>query len=178
MDLLLNIILDFGLLAVPIAYVKFFEKKEINLKEFGLEKKNALPDAILTSKIFLTLFIYSIILSLALLVFGISDFQGVESALRNLVAVSPLLLIYLFIVRVFLEEFFFRAFLVPRTGVVVSSVIFGALHFGYGSIGEIIGAVFLGMILAISYKENNRLMPNFLAHLLYNMIAVLTLVAV
>jgi len=92
------------------------------------------------------------------------------------VAFSPLLLIYFFIVRVFLEEYFFRAFLVPRVGVVVSSVLFGLTHYGYGSAGEIIGAIVLGMILAIAYKQHGRILPNYIGHLLYNLVAISFLV--
>ena len=127
-------------------------------------------------KIFLALFIYSIILSVTLLALGINDFQGVENVLTQLISLSPFLLIYLFIIRVFLEEWFFRAFLVPRTGVILSSIIFGLLHFGYDSIGEVIGAILLGMVLAVSYNQHKKIIPNFIAHLLYNLIVVLVMV--
>jgi len=127
-------------------------------------------------KIFLALFIYSIILSVTLLALGINDFQGVENVLTQLISLSPFLLIYLFIIRVFLEEWFFRAFLVPRTGVILSNIIFGLLHFGYDSIGEVIGAILLGMVLAVSYNQHKKIIPNFIAHLLYNLIVVLVMV--
>ena len=127
-------------------------------------------------KIFLALFIYSILLSITLLTLGINDFQGVETVLKQLLALSPLILIYLFVVRVFLEEWFFRAFLVPRTGVIISSVLFGLLHFGYNSQGEIIGAILLGMVLALSYNQHKKILPNFIAHLLYNLVVVLVMV--
>ena len=128
-------------------------------------------------KIFLALFIYSILLSITLITLGINDFQGVETVLKQLLALSPLILIYLFVVRVFLEEWFFRAFLVPRTGVIISSVLFGLLHFGYNSTGEIIGAIVLGAVLALSYNQHKKIMPNFIAHLLYNLIVVLVMVS-
>ncbi|MDD3177981.1 MAG: CPBP family intramembrane metalloprotease [Candidatus ainarchaeum sp.] len=80
-------------------------------------------------------------------------------------------IIYLFVIRVFLEEWFFRAFLTKKTGIVISSLIFGFAHFSYGSIFEIIGAFLLGLLLSYNYKKNKNIFPNYIAHLLYNFTA-------
>lgn len=71
------------------------------------------------------------------------------------------------------EEIFFRGFLQPRFGVILTAVMFGALHFGYGSIGEVIGAFTIGLLFGwwVKYK-NASLWPVILAHALYNLLAI------
>ncbi|MCR4334915.1 MAG: CPBP family intramembrane metalloprotease [archaeon] len=170
--LLTNFLLDFGLLLLPLLFILIVEKKKPNLKDFGFKTKGAIEDMALSSKIFLALLIYSFLLSFLFFIIGLNDLQGVQDGINSIVGLSPLLLVYFFLVRVFLEEFFFRAFLVPRAGVVISSVLFGITHYGYGSIGEIVGAVFLGMVLAIAYKQHGRILPNYVGHLLYNLVAI------
>ena len=49
------------------------------------------------------------------------------------------LFLFTLIVVVFIEEFFFRAFLIPRAGMIPATLIFTFFHYGYGSIAEIIG---------------------------------------
>lgn len=79
---------------------------------------------------------------------------------------------YFLVARVFAEEFFFRAFLVPRIGVIGSSLAFGLAHITYGSAAEVIGAVVLGAILGIAYSQKKSLLANFLGHFLYNALAL------
>jgi len=174
--LLTNLLLDVGLLLVPLLFIILVEKKKINLEEFGFKTKGILDDLSLSAKIFLALMIYSLLFSIIFFVIGLNDFQGVEQGIRSILNFSPLLLIYFFVVRVFLEEFFFRAFLVPRAGVIVSSILFGITHLGYGSYAEVVGATLLGLVLAIAYKQNRRIMPNYIGHLLYNLVAISFLV--
>ncbi|HLC78986.1 MAG TPA: CPBP family intramembrane glutamic endopeptidase [archaeon] len=157
---------------VPLLYIKFVERKNFTAQEFGLKSTNALSDIILSTQIFSALLLFSVVLSFLFGFFQINDFEPVETAIREIVSLPALLLIYLFVVRVFVEEFFFRAFLVPRIGIAVSSIAFGLAHFGYGSLAEVIGAFALGAILAFAYKKSNRIVPNFIAHLLYNFVSV------
>ncbi len=86
---------------------------------------------------------------------------------------SPFLLIYLLVVRVFLEEWFFRGFLVSKMGVLFSAALFGIAHYGYGSIVEVTGAFILGIVLAYYFKRLKNLYPLYAAHFLYNSIVIL-----
>ncbi len=71
-----------------------------------------------------------------------------------------------------LEEFFFRAFLIPRIGPIISTLVFAGAHITYWSIAEVIGVFALGLILAYWYKKHNSLLQNFFGHLLYDFIAI------
>jgi len=137
-----------------------------------------LTSAAIAAKIFLALIIFSIILSVVFNSVGGNDLEPVREVAQALAAASPITFAYFFVVRVFAEEFFFRAFLVPRIGVIGSSILFGAAHFTYGSWAEVVGALVLGLVLSVSYRQFGKIVPNFIAHMLYNLIAVLTLVTV
>ncbi len=165
------ILLDIGMLSIPFLYLKFFERKKIRPEEFGF-RKAAPSDIVLSAKILLCLIIYSALLSLAFYFLNLNDFAGVEKA-AGIIAAAPVTLAYYMTVRVFAEEFFFRAFLVPRTGVIASSIVFGLSHSAYGSTGEVIGAIVLGAILGIAYRENRLLAANFAGHALYNLAAII-----
>lgn len=176
--LLYNLLIDAGFLILPLIILKFIEKKEINLEQFGFKSSKPLKDIILTMEIFGVLLIASFALSIIFSLINLNDFGGVEQIITKVVSLSPFVLVYLFVVRVFVEEYFFRAFLVPRIGVIGSSVLFGIAHLGYGSNGEIIGAFILGIILALFYKYNKKIVPNVIAHMVYNLFVLLMLVGV
>ena len=123
--------------------------------------------------LFLALLFASAALSIFFLAIGITDLQKVSVEISNLQQNTPLLLGYLLIVRVAVEEFFFRGFLTKKIGALYSSIAFAILHVGYGSIAEIAGAFVLGFILAKAFEKNKTLLPNIFAHMLYNLSALL-----
>lgn len=166
-----NIIPDLILIAIPLAFIIFFEKKKINPEKIGLKSNGGLKDAVLAAKLFFALMIVSVLISIFTSIIGVNDFEPVGEQVKILFMSNAIFLVYFFIFRVFVEEFFFRAFLVPRIGVAGSSIIFGVAHMGYGSIGEIIGATILGGILALGYKRSGSIIPSFVAHLCYNLVA-------
>lgn len=171
-----NIVPDLILIAIPLAFISFIEKKKITPEKVGLKSNGAVKDAVLSAKLFFALMIVSFLISIFTSLFGLNDFEPVGEQVKILFASNAITLVYFFIFRVFVEEFFFRAFLVPRIGVIGASIIFGSAHIGYGSIGEIIGATILGGILALGYKRSGSIIPSFVAHLCYNLIAAAFLI--
>lgn len=170
LQILANLLIDFLLVFLPVAYLK--SKRKNVLESLGL-RKIPLPElAKQTIVLFVALFAVSLVLSFAMHQLGISDLQKVEQTLKDLMKTAPLLVVYAIIVRPFAEEIFFRAFLTPRLGILVSSLVFGAAHFFYGSMTEMIGAFVLGLILAYFYMKNKNLLPNIFAHYLYNFVAL------
>jgi len=91
---------------------------------------------------------------------------------RNSRGTLPLLA-YFLVARVFIEEFFFRAFLVPRIGIIGSSMAFGIAHSGYGSLQVVAGVTVLGVVLAVAFRQYKSLAANFFAHMAYNAVIVL-----
>lgn len=145
-------------------------------KEFGLHF-DGIIDFKRTLVLTAILLIVSIILSTVFLSIGFTDLEKVGNVIEKLKQTQPALLIYLLVARVFVEEFFFRGFLSKKTGALVSSLAFAAAHFTYGSMAEVIGAFVLGYILAKAFEKNKTLVPNILAHMLYNVFTLLLLLA-
>ena len=120
--------------------------------------------------LFLTLLTVSVFLTALFYYLGIDDSTRVVEKISGL---APAILIYLILVRSSVEEIFFRGFLVNEVGVLLLSVLFSIAHFGYGSVSELVGSFFLGLILAWNFKKNRNLIPNIIAHVFYNLILCL-----
>lgn len=168
MVLIIDILLDLFLFLFPIYFIYFFNRniklKDI-FKQLGLKKiklKELFKKSII---LYSSIFLLSVLLSILFFIIGISDLHLVSDVISS---IPIYYILYLFFIRVFLEEWFFRGFLVKKTGVWISSIIFGLAHFSYGSYIEVFGAFVLGLLLAYSYKKNKNLLPNYVAHLLYN----------
>ena len=167
------LLVDAALISLPLLYIALVERKRASAAEFGLGAGREWgKDAVIAAKIFLTLMAFSMLVSIAFSLFGIGDLAPVQGAARALAAAPVQIVAYFFVVRVFAEEFFFRAFLVPRIGVAASSAVFAAAHIGYGSVVEVAGALVLGGILGAAYRQYKGLVPNSIAHMLYNFVAV------
>jgi uncharacterized protein len=78
------------------------------------------------------------------------------------------------------EEILFRAFLVPRIGIILSALIFGILHAGYGSTFgvDMIAAFGFALVAGYVFKKTRSLYPSILAHMLVNLIAVIAITAI
>ena len=115
----------------------------------------------------LALLLFSSALSFGLELAGLNDLEKVDDAISG-ISSRPFFLAYVLLVAVPAEEIFFRGFLVKRTGAVMSSVLFGLAHIGFGSLAEVLGAFVLGLVLAKAFERNQNLFPNIFAHMLYN----------
>ncbi|MDD3244575.1 MAG: type II CAAX endopeptidase family protein [Candidatus ainarchaeum sp.] len=168
--------IDLLLFLIPIYFLILLNPKE-NIKNIFLSlgfKKISFKDIFKhTIILFFLLFLLSYTLSFISVFFKISDLNLVGQEILKL----PIsVLIYMFVIRVFLEEWFFRSFLVPKIGAIFSSIIFAIAHIGYGSIIQVLGAFFLGVLLSVYYKKTGSIIPNYFAHFLYNLSIYLILV--
>jgi len=170
-----DFLLDVFLFLIPFYFVFLFDRvTNIKLAFYTLGLKPIKFKELLKNSltIFLLLFFLSYLLGFFSVFFNVSDLEIVGKEILNF----PFsVVIYLFIIRVFLEEWFFRGFLVPRVGIVFSSLIFAIGHLSYGSIIEVLGAFVLGVFLASTYNKTKNLWPNIIAHTLYNLIIYLFL---
>ncbi|HNW06034.1 MAG TPA: type II CAAX endopeptidase family protein [archaeon] len=169
-------ILDIFLFFIPFYFIFLFNRANSFAQVFrlqGLKKISFKEFFKKTIIIFLLLFVLSYTLSFFSVLFKVSDLNLVS---EEILRYSPIAIVYLFLVRVFLEEWFFRGFLTPRLGVILSSALFAIGHIAYGSIIEIIGAFVLGVFLSSTYKKYNNLWPNVFAHIIYNLVIYLFLV--
>ncbi len=75
------------------------------------------------------------------------------------------------------EELIFRGYLVPRLellfknrylAIVISSVLFGLLHFGYGTLLNVIGPFVIGLVLAQHYYTYRNIKMIIFVHFLWD----------
>lgn len=166
----------------PISFI-FWEQKlcvtreslKIALVDLGFFTKGFRNDAKTALKLIFTMFVASVIIGSMLYDAGLNDLSKVDLIIGQFGLYS---LLYLTIIRATAEEIFFRGFLVKRVGVIASTVFFAVLHVGYGSVAEVVGALYLGFILAYVFSKNKSIIPNIFAHVLFNIFSVFILPAI
>lgn len=104
--------------------------------------------------------------------FGIYDQEGVTDVVRSL---PPYILAMGILLAPISEELFFRAALVPRIGVLGSSVVFSILHISYGSIAEVAGAFTIGMVFALIFRYSKSIIPSIAIHMMFNFVAIMVM---
>lgn len=71
------------------------------------------------------------------------------------------------------EEILFRGFLVPRIGIVASSLVFGAVHYiSYLSVVEFAAALAFGLVSGYILKRTKSLYPSIIGHVLINALGI------
>ncbi len=176
-----NIYLWSFLFFIPIIfkYFDFHNLKSKNffkylLTEFGFLKKinfKVIGYALILS---LGLFGLNLLISYFSLVLGL-DLQNIT--LNPILLTNPFFYICLLIFAAFFEELFFRAFLTEKFGIIFSSIIFGIMHYAYGSYVQVIGSIILGLILAYAWKKSKNFYIVYFAHLLQNIYSVILIIS-
>jgi membrane protease YdiL (CAAX protease family) len=141
----------------------------------GISPKKFLKQAAL---IFAALALLGVALNLLLALAQANDLGKVAEGIESIVEISPILLLYFLLVRVFTEEVFFRGFLVNKAGILPSTLLFAVAHALYGSYAEVLGAFLLGLVLATAFKKTQNLLPVIAAHILYNLFALILIFGV
>ncbi|MBD3389829.1 CPBP family intramembrane metalloprotease [Candidatus Micrarchaeota archaeon] len=120
--------------------------------------------------IFFLMLLASFLVNLALHFAGVGD----QAKIIDVVSGLPIYLVVIaFTLGPFSEELFFRALLVPKVGVPVSSLLFALTHAAYGSVSELVGAFFLGFVLANAYYYLRDPLPCIIAHAIFNLLSVM-----
>lgn len=112
----------------------------------------------------------TILLNILFYFLNIQDGTNIAERIREL----PL---YLLFFGIFLapisEELFFRAFLVEKAGIWISSILFAASHLAYGSIAELLGTFVIGLIFALIYKKSKSILPVIAIHFVFNLVSII-----
>jgi len=115
------------------------------------------------------IFVVAVLNAVILLLLDMNDAHKVYDVMSG---VPAWILVLAVIIAPVTEELFFRAALVPRIGIVLSSLLFGLFHVSYGSIAEIIGAFLIGMVLAFVYRKSKSIITPMLLHICFNLVSV------
>jgi uncharacterized protein len=153
-------------------------------EELLIHNNNLKVELIGGIKLFSFLLIGFIIIALTLSLFQgatgieINDMDRVDEIISEEISTNLINFIFILAIGLFAEEFFFRAFLIKKVGPFISTIIFSIFHIGYGSIIQIIGVFFLGLILAYWFIKHKSIIQNYIGHVLYDILAILLYVLI
>ena len=157
-------------------YIKLIEKQKFLL---WTENYLSIPDSIKSFfKIIGTIFLGALIIGLTLKVFGLKPDES--SKMVEIVKIMkhnlPLLLFTCLTAGV-TEEFIFRGYLMPRlqlffnnnyASIVISSMLFGIMHVGYGTVFQVLGPIFIGVVFAVHYQKFRNLKIIMFCHFFWD----------
>lgn len=143
------------------------------IKSLGLSRDKLNLKALFTGvKLFFVIFALEIITTL------ISIYTNIQlpTNVGMVLGTAPIyFLVFAVVLAPLNEEIFFRAFLVPRLGIVISALIFAVLHSGYSSVSEFGAALIFGLAAGYYYKKYGSLYATILAHVTVNFLAIMAL---
>jgi membrane protease YdiL (CAAX protease family) len=111
---------------------------------------------------FIKLFVAVLITSLLLMLFKVQEESAALNKALVLFKKSYLLLFFTCVTAGITEELIFRGYLFPRLEIVLknknvalalSSILFGFLHIGYGTLFHVIGPTVIGFVFAFQYNN-------------------------
>lgn len=166
--------------------VMYFYSTRIEKQSFLLydEKKYAAGFYILSIVcLIIILFIQAFLLAIILKLTGLySDKNEKFIQLLHVFNGNKSLMIFTVLTAGIMEELMFRGYLLSRLevifknkslAIIISSVLFGLIHFGYGTLQNIIVPIFIGALFALYYSRYKNILVLIIAHFLYDLILML-----
>jgi membrane protease YdiL (CAAX protease family) len=75
-----------------------------------------------------------------------------------------------------IEEFFFRAFLQKRIGLIASTLLFALAHFTYGNPLFLVGVTIISLVIGATFYRTKNVIPGILAHGVFDAIQLFVIV--
>ncbi|MEM3399927.1 MAG: type II CAAX endopeptidase family protein [Candidatus Micrarchaeia archaeon] len=164
-----SVILALLLLSLPL-YITI-DKNE-GLEKLGLTSRGFLKNALIGICSGVGILLITSLLLFIFSYFGVGD---TEKVARKIASAPPYIVLVGVIIAPISEEVFFRGFLMPILGVFLSSLIFAIAHIQYGSVGEIVGAFAIGLLLCYLYKKTGSIIAPIFAHATINTVSFVAL---
>ena len=107
------------------------------------------------------------------------------SVIIDILRTNKLLLVFTVLTAGIVEELIFRGYLLPRLEIIfkspfwaitISSLLFGSLHYKYGTVINIAGPVFIGFVFSYYYWKYRNIKILILSHIIWDLIGILILV--
>ncbi|MFI5162950.1 MAG: CPBP family intramembrane glutamic endopeptidase [Sphingobacteriales bacterium] len=111
--------------------------------------------------------------------FGYHETNALMKKLAMLIAGHQLLIIFTCITAGVTEELIFRGYMIPRlallfkndyVAIILSAICFGALHYGYKSLHEVIFAFLIGIMFGFYYQKYRNIKVLIAAHFVIDII--------
>jgi hypothetical protein len=161
------------LVLIMFLYAQKVEKKPLLLwKE---QKKKPLFYLLSIIIVLIVVTISSIGLSVIEKTFGVVQNDRVLKELIALVCGNKLLLVFVCLTAGVTEELIFRGYLLPRleilfknkwAAIIISALLFGLAHVGFGDLNRMLGPFIIGIVFAIYYSRYRSLSVLIICHFL------------
>jgi membrane protease YdiL (CAAX protease family) len=112
---------------------------------------------------------------------GWHDSTKIIKQLTSVMRVHPIMLVFTAFTASVTEELIFRGYLLTRLSIIfeskyipvlISSILFASLHYGYHSLGEYIFTFLFGILCSVYYQKYKNIMPLIIVHFLIDLIAL------
>lgn len=143
------------------------------------ESKKTLGFFLLSVLVLYLLFIAAAFTSAIPILFGFRENNAMVKKITELLRGHEAMLFFIALTAGVTEEFIFRGYLLTRMmqvfknpiwAVIVSSLLFSALHYKYGSLHELLFAFLIGLIFSIYYIKYRNIKAIMLTHFLIDFI--------
>ena len=112
-------------------------------------------------------------LATALAFFNAYDAATVAQAVSRQ---PPLVLVAAVLIAPVSEELLFRGYLLRKTGVLVSSILFALSHVFWSAWSELAAAFAVGLLFAWFVEKNKNIVPCILVHAAYNFLSIYSII--
>ncbi|MEO5644212.1 MAG: CPBP family intramembrane glutamic endopeptidase [Bacteroidia bacterium] len=168
---------------LPLLFIFIYARKAEGQKLLIWEEKKLLFWEYLVSAIaiFFALFIGLLIIIAVLLQFGLERESSKFLKMLVIFRENPLLIFLTAATAGIVEELTFRGYMLPRMvnlfkspalGIIFSSLLFGLLHFSYGTVIQVVGPFFIGFIFALYYYKFRNIKILIICHFLWDVMAI------
>lgn len=132
--------------------------------------------------IFLVLIAGMFLLQLIILFTGLNNHSKTLHEIVNILKANKGLLVFTALTAGVVEEFIMRGYIQPRleiifknpnAAIIISSLLFGLLHYKYGTIVNVIGPVFIGLVFAVYYWKFRNIKVIIVCHFLWDLVSLL-----
>jgi len=127
------------------------------------------------------MFIGMMIIGVLLKISGINDQSDKMSKIIQILHKHKILIILISLTAGITEELIFRAYMLtrlemlikkPAMSILISAVLFGILHISYGTVGQILGPLFLGIIFAAHYYRYRNIKIIIICHFMWDLLSL------
>jgi len=131
--------------------------------------------------IFGIIFLIAIPVMIPLNYFHLIKESAKATELRTILQANRPLLFFAALTAGVTEEFIFRGYLLPRfefifsnsyAAIILSSVPFGLLHLGYGTLSQVVGPLIIGLVLGYYYWKFRNIAIVIICHFLWDFISL------
>ena len=116
---------------------------------------------------------------------GINRVSPVLSNIKSIIVAYPAMLPCIAITAGIVEEYIFRGYMQPRlevlfknswAGILISSLLFAAIHYGFGTLTNMIGPFIIGLVFSVYYWKYRNIYALIGCHILIDLIALSSIV--